>query len=493
MLKAHDLWFGSEDSLLAVFTAVERLEALEAQGESAVRAKVAEMWAGRGGAGEDPFGLPPLWAAEDGVAILGISGSLIPGYAGFFRLFGLTGYADIEDAAAELAANNDVKSVMLHIDSGGGHVNGVEGAGDAIRALAEIKPVMAFTDGDMMSAAYWLGSSADKLFASKTAAVGSVGTLMVHTEYSKQLEMQGVTKTITRSGKFKALSNPFEPLTAEAKAERQAMADEASSIFVEYVSDRRGVTPEKFQKTMGEGRVFMGRPAHDVGLIDGVMSFKEMTAMMKKLDKVKMSTQNSRNKRDSTMKATLATALVLQLIAGAAVESLDLTAAAATAEGVEPDAEAQAALKAQAEEIAGSLVATRTTDSADLTAQVQTLQASLDTVKSENAVLKAATQTLTAEKDVAIELSDAMSLILRDSISVMSVALQGAKDAGKDLTGQALLDEHARLAGQFKSKFPTGGVAAVGVVDEPTERQASTELDDPIFLHAVQSLRSNRK
>lgn len=492
MLKAHDLWFGSEDSLLAVFTAVERLEALEAQGESAVRAKVAEMWAGRGGASEDPFGLPPLWAAEDGVAILGISGSLIPGHAGFFRLFGLTGYADIEDAAAELAANNDVKSVMLHIDSGGGHVNGVEGAGDAIRALAEIKPVMAFTDGDMMSAAYWLGSSADKMFASKTSAVGSVGTLMVHTEYSKQLEMQGVTKTITRSGKFKALSNPFEPLTAEAKAERQAMADEASSIFVEYVSDRRGVTPEKFQKTMGEGRVFMGRPAHDVGLIDGVMSFKEMTAMMKKLDKVKMSTQNSRNKRDSTMKATLATALVLQLVAGAAVESLDLTAATATVEGVEPDAEAQAALKAQAEEIIAA-VAAAAAPSAELTAQVQALQASLEAAKSEVTVLKAATQTLTAEKDVAIELSDAMSLILRDSISVMSVALQGAKDAGAGLTGQALLDEHARLAGQFKSKFPTGGVAAVGVVDEQPERQASTELDHPIFLHAVQSLRSNRK
>lgn len=492
MLKAHDLWFGSEDSLMAVFSAIERLEALESQGEAAIRAKVTEMWAGRGAASEDPFGMPPIWQMEGGVAAVDISGSLIPGRAGFFRFFGLLGYDDIQDALAEIAGNEDVKAVMLHIDSGGGAVNGLEEAGDAIRALAEIKPVRSFTDGGMMSAAYWLGASADQVFASKTAQVGSVGTLMVHTEYTKMLAAEGITKTVIRSGKFKALGNPFEPLSDAAREEMQTMADEASRIFVEYVADRRGTTPEKFQKTMGEGRVFMGRMAHDVGLTDGILSRTAMTAMMKKLDKVKMSTQNSRNKRDSTMKATLATALVLQLVAGAAVESLDLTAATATAEGVEPDAEAQASLKAQAEEIIAAVAATAA-PSAELTAQVEALQASLEAAKSEVTVLKAATQTLTAEKDVAIELSDAMSLILRDSISVMSVALQGAKDAGAGLTGQALLDEHARLAGQFKSKFPTGGVAAVGVVDEQPERQASTELDHPIFLHAVQSLRSNRK
>jgi len=80
-----------------------------------------------------------------------------------------------------------------------------------------------------------------------------------------------------------------------------------------------------------------------------------------------------------------------------------------------------------------------------------------------------------------------MSVILHQSIAVMSVALQGSKDAGKDLTGAALLDEHARLSEQFKAKFPAGGVAAVGVATE--EPAAKKAVADPLFVHAVHSLR----
>lgn len=496
-MKLLDLWYGTEDSLLELLRMEERVEALEAQGEAAIRAKFAEVRAARGLKAMDDddvgmaFGLPPIWEERDGVAVMDISGPLMSGHAGLFRLFGGLGYADIQQAAAEIAVAKGVKSVLLLVDSGGGAVNGVADAGETLRNLAAVKPVWSFTDGGMLSAAYWLGASADQVFASKTAQVGSVGTLMVHTEVTKKLEAEGVKKTVIRNGKYKALGNPYEVLSDDARAEMQAMADEAGSIFVEYVADRRGVPPATFQKTMGEGRVFMGRPAKEVGLIDGVSSLSGVLSAMKKLDKVKVSHQNSRNQGNATMKATLASALVLSLIGGAAVEGLDLKVAAATAEGVEPDADAQAALTAQAQEVkaaADALAAQAVTAAVTpLQAQVSELQAEVTSVKEEVGLAKAAAQTLTAERDVARELSDSMALILRDSISVMSVALQGAKDAGKDLTGQALLDEHARLAAQFKSKYPAGGVAAVGVAEE-TAASKKAEVD-PLFMHAVHSLR----
>ena len=490
-MKFLDLWYGTEDSLLEFFRIQQRAEALEVQGEAAIKAKCAELRAGRDDGESVMFGMPPVWEAHDGIAVIDISGPLINGQAGIMRLFGALGYGDIEQAVAEIATDKSVKSVLLRIDSGGGSVNGVSDAGDAIRNLAAIKPVWSFTDGGMMSAAYWLGSSADQVFASKTAQVGSVGTLMVHTEVTKKLEAEGVKKTVIRSGKWKALGNPYEVLSDDAKAEMQAMADEAGNIFVEYVSDRRGVTPDAFQKKMGEGRVFMGRPALEVGLIDGVMTLAGVITAMKKLDKVKSSHQNSRNQGNATMKATLASALVLSLIGGAAVEGLDLKVAAATVEGVEPDADAEAALMAQAQEVktAADALAAQAVLAAvtPLQTQVSELQAEVTSVKEEMGLAKAAATTLTAERDVALELSESMALILRDSISVMSVALQGAKDAGKDLTGQALLDEHARLATQFKAKYPAGGVAAVGVADSATTSKKAEV--DPLFLHAVHSLR----
>ena len=493
MLKAHDLWYGTQDSLHAVFIAAERLAVLEVQGEAAIKAKVAEMWAAKGGAvGEDPFAMPPLWQAKDGVAVIDISGPLIQGHAGFMRFFGLTGYGDISQAVTEAVASKDVKSIMLAVNSSGGSVNGVEDAGNVIRSAATHKPVIAYTDGNMASAAYWLGSSADAVYASKLAEVGSVGTILVHTEYSKMMEQDGVKKTLITHGEHKGDGNPYEPLSASAKEQLQGMVDEAGEIFVDYVADRRGTTPAKFQATMGEGRVFLGRSALKVGLIDGVMSFEDVMTHAKKLDKVNAANQNSRNlNKDASMKATLASALLLSLIGGAGVEGLDLKVAAATAEGVEPDADAQAALMVQAQEVA-TAVTTATKAAAEaavapVQAQLTDAQAALATAASDLALAKSGATQLTTELTAAKALNDQRDEIVKASISTMSVALNGPKDAGKDLSGEALLAEHARLAEQFKAKFPAGGVAAVGAAESATKKEVVTV--DPVMQHLLNRTR----
>jgi signal peptide peptidase SppA len=420
-----------------------------------------------------------MWQAQGDTAVLTIQGSLINGKAGYMRLFGVVGYEDITEALGEAVAAKNVKRIVLLVDSGGGSVNGVEDAGNFIRKTSAVKPVIAYTDGGMMSAAYWLGSSADKVYASRMAQIGSVGTLIVHTEYSKQLAEAGVNKTLVRYGKYKALGNPYEPLSDDAKEQLQAMADESGRIFVEYVSDRRKVTAEKFQKTMGEGRVFMGGPAKEVGLIDAVMSLDELVVHAKSLDKPETHPQNSRHSfQGNPMKLrALSLAVLVALAGGTKVEALGLSSPTANAEGTAPEAEDVTALTADATAIQAAFTAS--TDAA-VKAAVAAAKAEADTalaaltaanaaLTAKATLLEAGATELAAKVTASNELAASCAGIIKSSMSVMSVALGGAADVGASLTGPALIAEHDKLAAQFKTKFQVGGVAAVTGVPKPAE------------------------
>ena len=468
---APNLWFGSEDSYYVVLDAMAQLSALEAQGPEAIKAAILA----RGGNSADPFNLPPLWNADNGVATLNIQGSLINGYAGFYRLFGVIGYDDIQEALSQIAGSKDVKSVVLNIDSGGGAVNGLEGTGAMIRALDAVKPVIAYTDGSMMSAAYWLGISARSTFSSRTAQSGSIGTLIVHLDRSKQLADNGIKPTLVRYGKYKALANPLEPLSKEGEEHLQNMADEAGQIFVDYASSRRGVTAGEFQKTMGEGRVFMGQSALKVGLVDAVMSTAELASHMKTLDKSKTGSNNSRNSgRDPQMKLSKAT--VELIMSGVALDKLDLSAPEANVDGVKPEADALAALQAEAtllieavaaqasktgEVQAQAVTQAVTAATTALNEKVSQLEADVSAAAAKVALAEEAAASLTGKLAASAGLAGKQAEIVKASISTMSVALGGTADIGASLAGEELLAEHDRLATQFKAKFPAGGVAAV--------------------------------
>jgi signal peptide peptidase SppA len=471
-LTTSCLWFGTEESYYAFEDAQIKLSELQARGDDAVRAAI--KMAG-GGSEDDPYGLPPLWENRDGVAVMSIQGSLISGAAGFWRLFGVVGYDDIQEALGQINAAREqglVKgSLLMSIDSGGGHVDGVEDAGEAILQMGKSMHVLAHTGGMMASAAYWLGASADKVYGAKTSQSGSVGTLIVHMERSQQLKDNGVGVKVIRSGKFKALANSVEKLSADGEEHLQNLADEAGQIFVDYISSRRGMTAEKFQATAGEGRVFMGRQAQQVGLLDGVMNFKEAFAKAKLLDKPKTVQHNPRNpQRNTNMKATLASSAVLAIMAGAAATSLDLTAPQFNSKGVTPDAEDLEALKAEANALVEAREKAKAAVLADAQKELSTkLQAATDEVgvlQGKITVLEAATTELTGKVTASNEMSAKMATVVKNSIAVMAVALN-ATDTSAGLVGDALMAEHERLGAMYKAKFPVGGVAALSVDTTP--------------------------
>jgi len=206
---------------------------------------------------------------KKGIAEIKISGPLVKTDDWFTSIIGATSYESISDTLDDLAENPGIKGIVLNIDSPGGVVSGIDSVVDSIKRAAKVKPVVAFSDGMMCSAAYWIGSAASYIVASKNADIGSIGVVSVHQEFSKMNESEGITTTVFKAGEFKAGGNPYEPLTDKVKAEIQQRLDFTYNNFKKSIAKNRKTTIDKVND-MAEGRVFIGKQAKDIGLIDEI-------------------------------------------------------------------------------------------------------------------------------------------------------------------------------------------------------------------------------
>jgi capsid assembly protease len=177
--------------------------------------------------------------------------------------------------------NPTVKGILLHIDSPGGMVDGVKALADTLYHARDQKPILAYVEGEMASAAYWLGSAAHHVWAEKTALVGSIGVVATHYDLSVYDEKQGIKRTYIYNGKYKRLANDAEPLSDEGKAYLQGIVDDFYSIFVEDVErQRNGLTTDTILKM--ESRIYVADKALSQGLIDGIGDYPYIYSILKK-------------------------------------------------------------------------------------------------------------------------------------------------------------------------------------------------------------------
>lgn len=493
------VWAGSEASLQSVLDAQEAIA-------SRLAAGVLED------ENDDEEG-SRLLAVQDGVGVITIKGSLVNSGSYWNRYFGITGYPEIRDAMIEAANNPDVREILLDIDSGGGAVAGVSDTGSLIRLVNDrLKPVSAFTDGAMASAAYWLGASAGKVYSGRMAVVGSIGVIATHMERSKQLAEAGIGVTVVRSGKFKALVNGVEPLSEEGRRQLQAQVDAADAVFVEHVAAMRGRSVDYTRENMAQGREFIPEDAQRVGLIDGVMTFDTLMSDLK--EKVIAKSKNFMENRgnagrgfgasvnpaengDREMgKKSLTEQDIAALAAGA---SLEAGAVSEDERQAEAGAETQAEAEGEARASAAGEGAEVEAGAPEVAAGVQEVAKSDEAVRLLKEQLKAAQDELldakieqrkATEKLAELEQVVApMAQIVGKAINNMQVALGGT---ALDLTAMApaaLVAEHGRMVEQFQSKFKAGGVAAV---DAAREDEAAPKLA-PFHKARVSAVRFNQK
>lgn len=179
-------------------------------------------------------------------------------------------------AALNAALVNDrVDAILLDVDSPGGTVGGIPELAAKIAEATQVKPIVALANSMMASAAYWLASQADEVVVTPSGEVGSIGVYMVHEDWSKNLEQEGVSITAISAGKFKTEGAPWEPLGAEAEAFRRARVEEVYGWFVKAVASGRRDSQANVRNGYGEGRVLGAVQAVNAKLADRVGTFED--------------------------------------------------------------------------------------------------------------------------------------------------------------------------------------------------------------------------
>jgi signal peptide peptidase SppA len=170
-----------------------------------------------------------------------------------------------------------VSAIILCVDSPGGTVDGTQELSNLIYNARGKKPILALADGTMASAAYWIGSAADQVFASSdTTTIGSIGVVTAHMDVSGSEAQRGVKTTEIAAGKYKRIASQYAPLSPEGRQTIQDQVDYTYSIFVNDVARNRGTTAETVIENMADGRIFIGQQAVSAGLVDGVATLDEL-------------------------------------------------------------------------------------------------------------------------------------------------------------------------------------------------------------------------
>lgn len=472
MATVHtELWAGTEDSFKVMAEVEAKIEA---------RSEIP---------GEAPK-TPDLLQVINGVGVINIRGPISNVDSPWNAIFGATSYPAISEALVSAAKNPEVKHILLAIDSPGGSVSGVVDAGDLISTInARVKPVTAFAEGGALSAAYWLASSAGKVYASKTSSVGSIGVIAAHMERSAQLKADGINVTVLRAGKYKALASPHEPLSDAARAQMQELLDAAYAVFASHVAEKRKMSMPAFESTAGQGRVFFGANAEHVGLIDGVKGFSELLGDVSRqsLDKSKYNGQNF-TKLEGVNPMSVNTSLTEQDIAAIAAGASVSATGAATEAAVETAADtavaAAAELEATVEDTAKiDAIAEKDATVALLQGQLAAQNSAMIDALVEAKSLRNQVETLTASQAPLLA-------IVGKSLGNMQVALGAAPISIDGRAVSDVLAEHARLSESFSSKFKAGGVAATDAVESVT---AAAPQSNSLHKARIAATQPNRK
>lgn len=207
-----------------------------------------------------------------GIAVVHISGPL-EHHAGFFD-----SYDAITDRIEDAFCDDDVRAVVLKIDSPGGDANGVFEANRNIRNLrAEWdKPLFAYSDESMYSAAYAIGCASDEIWLPSTGGVGSVGVICSIEDRTQSNEKAGRKIKLVTTGARKGDSHPDREMTPEVLASVQASVNQMGNVFFETVAECRGIEAIEVQAL--EAGCYMGELAVNSGLADNVGGWQEFIA-----------------------------------------------------------------------------------------------------------------------------------------------------------------------------------------------------------------------
>jgi signal peptide peptidase SppA len=222
---------------------------------------------------------PRGYRVERGVALLPVRGVLVR-RAGQVDADStpLQSYEGLRRSLRDARRDNDVRGILLELDTPGGEAGGVFEVARDIRATTQEKPVWAVANDDALSAGYAIASAAQRIWITETGAAGSVGVVALHLDQSGFDEKTGLRFTYVYRGARKIDGNPHSELSADAIESVQAEVDRLYELFVASAAAHRGVPPERLRAT--EAAIYCGENAVREGLADQRGTYEQAQAAM---------------------------------------------------------------------------------------------------------------------------------------------------------------------------------------------------------------------
>jgi protease-4 len=184
--------------------------------------------------------------------------------------------------------NPTVKAIVLRVNSPGG---GVAPSQEIYQAVAKIRDkgvqkVVVSMGSVAASGGYYISCPADKIVANPGTITGSIGVLMSFANLQELFEKIGLEPVIIKSGKHKDIGYPTRAITAEEKQLLQDMLDDVYHQFLEAIIQGRGMEEEKLRQ-LADGRIFSGRQALELGLVDELGSMQDALELAAELSGIK--------------------------------------------------------------------------------------------------------------------------------------------------------------------------------------------------------------
>lgn len=207
---------------------------------------------------------PSSLGTGDAVAVMRLDGTISDSTGDYISTGGITP-DHVDDLLAQAAIDPSIKAVVIRVNSPGGSVV----ASDEIyRALLDFeKPVVIWMSEMAASGGYYISCAADHVFAHPDTLTGSIGVISQFINAEELLDELGVDVVVITSGARKDTGSLFRAMTEEEKALWREITDEIYGSFVEIVAEAREL-PEETVRELADGRVYTGRQAFDLGLVD---------------------------------------------------------------------------------------------------------------------------------------------------------------------------------------------------------------------------------
>ena len=167
----------------------------------------------------------------------------------------------------KLRQDDDVKAVVLRVNSPGGSASAAETIQREIRLMRKVKPVVVSMGAYAASGGYWISTYSERIFAEPTTITGSIGVFGVQFDIKKLANDFGVTFDSVKTGKFADAITISRPKTYEELAVVQRMVDWIYGEFIAKVAEGRKLPRAKVEE-IAQGRVWSGVEAKQLGLVD---------------------------------------------------------------------------------------------------------------------------------------------------------------------------------------------------------------------------------